>query len=62
MDKYIEPQITDYGSIAEMTAGRHFHKFADAEIGVNGELENASTGPCFKGFHESPEGSGHCVL
>ena len=61
MKNYTDPQIVDYGSIAEMTAGRNFHKNSD--VGTHAtDLEIESTGPCYRGYHESPKGSGHCVL
>jgi len=62
MKNYTDPQIVDYGSIAEMTAGRNLHKYADAVHVTGSNLETESTGPCLRGFHESPAGSGHCVL
>jgi hypothetical protein len=49
MKKYTEPQIADYGSIAEMTAGRSFRENSDTVIPNNTNLKHQSTGPCYVG-------------
>jgi hypothetical protein len=60
MKNYTEPQIVDYGSIAEMTAGKNFHKNADFVHNVGDSLETESTGPCYGG---APPGPGNiCTL
>jgi hypothetical protein len=48
---YIEPQIVDYGSIAEMTSGRGFRKKADVTIFTGENVEHETTGPCYSGYH-----------
>lgn len=60
MDKkyYTEPEIVDYGSIAEMTAGRGFRKKFDFHTPTGEDLEHESTGICTKFTHEV---GGHCV-
>jgi hypothetical protein len=54
MKKYIEPQIADYGSIAEMTAGKSYHQSADAIHVVGANLEHESTGLCYGGTPPGP--------
>jgi hypothetical protein len=46
-ENYTEPQIADYGSIAEMTAGRHYRLNADSNLPTGTNLQNESTGPCY---------------
>ena len=48
MKNYTEPQITDYGSISEMTAGLHFHRYSDATNHAS-DLQTESTGVCYAG-------------
>jgi hypothetical protein len=50
---YTEPKIVDYGSIAEMTAGRSFRENADFSIPSGHSLLHESTGPCYSsGIYE----------
>jgi hypothetical protein len=46
---YTEPQIFDYGSITEMTAGQSYHVNADHTIVTGNNLQHESTGPCYTG-------------
>jgi len=56
MDKksYTKPQIVDYGSIAEMTAGQMYHLKEDSLHKVGNLLDENSTGPCYPGITCSP--------
>lgn len=44
---YIKPEIVDYGTIAEMTAGQSYHVNADHIIPNGNNLQHESTGPCY---------------
>jgi hypothetical protein len=50
---YTEPQIVDYGSIAEMTAGQSFRTNADVTITTGMSVINHTSGPCYPGTHSS---------
>jgi hypothetical protein len=54
MKNYTEPQIADYGSIAEMTAGKSYHQSADVTIVTGENLEHESTGLCYGGGTPGP--------
>ena len=49
---YTEPQIVDYGSIAEMTAGQSYRVNSDNVIPNGHNLQHESTGPCYIGTPE----------
>jgi hypothetical protein len=44
--QYIEPAIIDYGSIADLTAGRSFRTSPDGHMPSGNVLIGATTGPC----------------
>ncbi len=51
---YIEPKIVDYGSIAEMTAGRSYRENADTTIPAGNGVLHETTGPCYPGYSGNP--------